>query len=82
MDDDVIRILISTDNHLGVYEKDAIRSNDCFAAFEEVLKTSKAKRADFVLLGGDMFHENKPSRRTVHGAISLLSKYCLGMFSK
>ena len=78
MDDDIIRILISTDNHLGVFEKDAVRSNDCFAAFEEVLVTAKSQKADFVLLGGDMFHENKPSRRTMHSAISLLRKYCLG----
>ncbi|CAM9352804.1 unnamed protein product, partial [Ectocarpus fasciculatus] len=78
MDDDIIRILISTDNHLGAFEKDSVRSNDCFAAFEEVLVTAKAQKADFVLLGGDMFHENKPSRRTMHNAISLLRKYCLG----
>merc|ERR1711991_770969 len=31
-----------------------------------------------VLLGGDLFHENKPSRMSVFKAISLLRKYCLG----
>ena len=33
---------------------------------------------DFVLLGGDLFHENKPSRATLHGCIEILRKYCLG----
>ena len=31
-----------------------------------------------ILFGGDLFHENKPSRRAVHKTISLLRKYCLG----
>ena len=36
MDNDVVRILITTDNHLGYLEKDPVRSEDSFAAFEEV----------------------------------------------
>ena len=31
-----------------------------------------------ILLGGDLFHENKPSRQTIHRTISLLRRYCLG----
>jgi double-strand break repair protein MRE11 len=78
MDDDIIRILISTDNHLGFMEKDPVRCNDAMASFEEALHTAKAKNADMMLLAGDMFHENKPSRRTLHGAIDLMKKYCFG----
>eukprot|EP01041_Mallomonas_annulata_P006822 gene6822-13821_t len=78
MDDDIVRILVSTDNHLGFLEKDAVRANDSFAAFEEVLVTAKKQNADFVLLAGDVFHENKPSRRTMHAAIDILRKHCLG----
>jgi double-strand break repair protein MRE11 len=63
---------------LGFAERDPVRSNDSFAAFEEVLLTAKEKKSDFVLLGGDVFHENKPSRRTMHTAMDLLRKYCLG----
>jgi len=59
MDDSIVRILISTDNHLGFMEKDTIRYNDSFAAFEEIFLTAKSKKADFVLLAGDTFHENK-----------------------
>eukprot|EP01038_Epipyxis_sp_PR26KG_P017126 gene17126-23571_t len=78
MDDDIIRILVSTDNHLGFAERDPIRCDDSFAAFEEVLQTARIKKVDLVLLAGDMFHENKPSRRTLHSSMELLRTYCLG----
>ncbi|GIL58031.1 hypothetical protein Vafri_13231 [Volvox africanus] len=76
-DPNLLRILISTDNHLGVWEKDETRRDDSFRAFEEVLQLAVEKRVDMVLLGGDLFHENKPSRSTLVKAIQLLSKYCL-----
>jgi hypothetical protein len=41
MDDDIIRIIISTDNHLGFAYKDPIRCDDCFASFEEVFIAAK-----------------------------------------
>jgi double-strand break repair protein MRE11 len=78
MNDEIIRILISTDNHLGYLEKDAIRGDDSFASFEEALCMARTKKVDFMLLAGDMFHENKPSRYTMHSTIELLRKYCLG----
>jgi double-strand break repair protein MRE11 len=78
MDDDIIRILVATDNHLGYLGKDTVRSNDSFAAFEEVLITARKEKADFVLLAGDLFHENKPSRKTIHASIDILRKYCTG----
>ena len=37
-----------------------------------------APQVDFILLGGDLFHENKPSRRCLHSCISMLRKYCMG----
>jgi double-strand break repair protein MRE11 len=36
--DDILRILIATDNHLGYMEKDPIRGNDSFLTFEEILQ--------------------------------------------
>eukprot|EP00616_Rhizochromulina_sp_CCMP1243_P008925 CAMPEP_0118989314 /NCGR_PEP_ID=MMETSP1173-20130426/47786_1 /TAXON_ID=1034831 /ORGANISM="Rhizochromulina marina cf, Strain CCMP1243" /LENGTH=688 /DNA_ID=CAMNT_0006940299 /DNA_START=38 /DNA_END=2101 /DNA_ORIENTATION=+ len=74
----VLRILISTDNHLGFQEKDPVRGNDSFAAFEEVLIAAKNKGVDMVLLGGDVFHDNKPSRATLHNTFKLLRTYSLG----
>ena len=34
-------------------------------------------QVDFVLLGGDLFHENKPSRSTLVKTIEILRRYCL-----
>lgn len=76
-DDSVFRILISSDNHLGAWEKDEIRKNDSFAAFDEVFRLATEHRADVVLLGGDLFHDNRPSRATVVKAMSTLSRHCL-----
>jgi double-strand break repair protein MRE11 len=51
---------------------------DSFAAFEEVLSFAKWKAADMLVLGGDVFHDNKPSRRTMHQTYDLLREYVLG----
>lgn len=40
-DDDTLRVLLSTDNHLGYMENDPVRGMDSFAAFEEVLYLAK-----------------------------------------
>ncbi|KAJ8256735.1 hypothetical protein COCON_G00188870 [Conger conger] len=77
-DEDTFKILIATDIHLGYLEKDAIRGNDTFVTFDEILKHAKENKVDFILLGGDLFHDNKPSRRTMHNCIELFRKYCMG----
>jgi double-strand break repair protein MRE11 len=65
-------------HHQGVWEKDEDRKHDSFRAFEELLQMAVEKDVDMVLLGGDLFHDNKPSRSSVIRCIELLSKYCLG----
>jgi len=77
-DPDVMRILISTDNHLGYAERDAVRGMDSFAAFEEVLYLAKKFNSDMVLIAGDLFHDNRPSRRTLHMTMEILRRYCMG----
>ncbi|XP_054453521.1 double-strand break repair protein MRE11 [Anoplopoma fimbria] len=77
-DEDTFKILIATDIHLGYLEKDAIRGNDSYNTLEEILKCAKTNQVDFILLGGDLFHENKPSRRCLHSSITMLRQYCMG----
>ncbi|KAM7413076.1 hypothetical protein PAMA_020452 [Pampus argenteus] len=77
-DEDTFKILIATDVHLGYLEKDAIRGNDSYNTLDEILKCAKTNQVDFILLGGDLFHENKPTRRCLHNCITMLRKYCMG----
>lgn len=77
-DENTFKILVATDIHLGFMEKDAVRGNDTFVTFDEILKLAQENDVDFILLGGDLFHENKPSRKTLHTCLELLRKYCMG----
>ncbi|XP_067424221.1 double-strand break repair protein MRE11 isoform X3 [Emydura macquarii macquarii] len=77
-EEDTFKILVATDIHLGYLEKDPVRGNDTFVTFDEILRHAQEKEVDFILLGGDLFHENKPSRKTLHTCIELLRKYCMG----
>lgn len=63
---------------MGVNEKDPVRGNDSFTAFEEILALARENDVDGILLSGDLFHENKPSRKCMHSAMELLRHYCLG----
>uniref|UniRef100_A0A5G2QRL8 Double-strand break repair protein n=1 Tax=Sus scrofa TaxID=9823 RepID=A0A5G2QRL8_PIG len=76
-DENTFKILVATDIHLGFMEKDAIRGNDTFATLDEILGLAQENDVDFILLGGDLFHENKPSK-TLHTCLELLRKYCMG----
>ncbi|CAN6453386.1 unnamed protein product [Victoria cruziana] len=58
-------------------EKDEVRRLDSFQAFEEICSIAEQQQADFLLLGGDLFHENKPSRTTLVKTIEILRRYCL-----
>lgn len=75
---DILRILITTDNHLGYMERDRLRRNDSFITMEEILTVAKDQKVDFILHGGDLFHENKPSRETLHRTIELFRRFCCG----
>ena len=44
---------------------------------QEVLQLAVEYKADALLLGGDLFHDNKPSRATLQRTMELLSKYVL-----
>ena len=70
--------LIATDIHLGFLENDPVRGNDSFVTFEEILRIATDHRVDGILLGGDLFHDNKPSRFCYHECVRLLRMYCYG----
>ncbi|XP_016994383.2 double-strand break repair protein MRE11 [Drosophila takahashii] len=76
--DNVIRILVATDNHLGYNEKDALRGEDSFTAFEEILELAVSEDVDMILLGGDLFHDAVPSQNAMHKCMELLRRYTFG----
>ncbi|RDB17053.1 Double-strand break repair protein MRE11 [Hypsizygus marmoreus] len=76
--DDNIKILLATDNHIGYMERDPIRGQDSINTFREILQLAVKHDVDFVLLAGDLFHENKPSRDCLYRTIALIREYTMG----
>ncbi|KAL5450572.1 hypothetical protein PMIN07_000089 [Paraphaeosphaeria minitans] len=75
---DVIRILVATDSHVGYNERDPVRKDDSWKSFHEVMCLAKEHDVDMVLHGGDLFHENKPSRMSMYHVTQSLRMNCLG----
>lgn len=73
-----MKFLITSDNHLGYKEKDPILSMDSFNTFEEVLCIANIKKVDMIIQGGDLFHDNRPSRFALSQTISHIKKYTFG----
>jgi len=71
-------IMICSDTHLGYKEKDPILTNDSFTCFDEMLTIANDRQADFVIHGGDLFHEHKPSKETLIKTEDLLTKHVFG----
>lgn len=76
--EDILNILVASDIHLGYAEKDACRGEDTYKTFEEVLRIAQERNVDLILLGGDLFHDSRPTPRCIHHCISLIRKYCMG----
>ncbi|XP_049541207.1 double-strand break repair protein MRE11 [Anopheles darlingi] len=76
--DDVLKILVASDIHLGYEEKNPQRGEDSFLAFEEVLQHAVDNDVDAILLGGDLFHIANPSTNTLNRCLRLLKTYTLG----
>ncbi|PBP20731.1 DNA repair protein [Diplocarpon rosae] len=69
---DTIRILIATDSHVGYEERDPVRKDDSWKSFDEVLRLAKEQEAS------DLFHDNKPSRKSMYQVMRSLRQNCLG----
>ncbi|KAA1467120.1 DNA repair exonuclease [Dentipellis sp. KUC8613] len=76
--DDTINIMLATDNHIGYLERDPIRGQDSINSFKEILQLAVKYDVDFILLAGDLFHENRPSRDCLYQVMALLREYTLG----
>ena len=75
---DTIRILVASDNHVGYNERDPIRGDDSWKTFHEIMCIAKERDVDMVLLAGDLFHENKPSRKSMYNVMRSLRMSCYG----
>ena len=70
--------MVSTDNHVGYNERDPVRGDDSWKSFEEVMGLAQDHDVDMVLLAGDLFHENKPSRKSMFHVMESLRRHCFG----
>ena len=75
---DTIRILVATDSHVGYNERDPIRGDDSWKSFHEVMCLARERDVDMVLLAGDLFHDNKPSRKSMYNVMRSLRMNCYG----
>lgn len=75
---DTISILITTDNHVGYKENDPIRGDDSWKSFQEVTQLAKHHDVDMLLHSGDLFHVNKPSKKSIYNVMKCLRLNCLG----
>jgi double-strand break repair protein MRE11 len=75
---DTIRVLVSTDNHVGYNERDPHRGDDSWKTFDEIMRLAKDRDVDMVLLAGDLFHDNKPSRKSMYHVMRSLRMNCYG----
>ncbi|KZO91030.1 DNA repair exonuclease [Calocera viscosa TUFC12733] len=76
--EDTFRILLATDNHIGYNERDPIRGQDSINTFKEILQLAVKNEVDMIVLSGDLFHENRPSRDVLYQTIALLREYTMG----
>lgn len=63
---------------MGYNERDPIRGDDSWKSFHEVMTLAKDRDVDMVLLAGDLFHENKPSRKSMYQVMRSLRMNCYG----
>ena len=73
-----LTFLVATDNHCGFKEKHPERGEDSFDALREVMEEARDRAVDFVILGGDLFHESVPSMKSIHRTCEIFKQTVLG----
>lgn len=73
-----IRVLLTTDNHIGHNETHPHLSEDTHLTFREILSIAANSNVDFILQAGDLFDISKPSKRSLWNVTKALRDYCLG----
>ena len=63
---------------MGYNERDRHRGDDGWKTFHEVMSLAKEHDVDMILHAGDLFHENKPSRKSLYHVMRSLRMSCLG----
>ncbi|CCH60613.1 hypothetical protein TBLA_0D01050 [Henningerozyma blattae CBS 6284] len=77
-DEDTIRILITTDNHVGYNETDPITGDDSWKTFNEIMTIAKKNNVDMIVQSGDLFHINKPTKKSLYQVMKSIRSNCLG----
>lgn len=83
------RILVLTDNHMGYNNLDTISGKvsqipsnlifqDSFEAVEEILQRAKDEKVDFVIQGGDLFHDANPSLEVLNKGMEVFTNTIYG----
>lgn len=55
-----------------------MRGQDALNTFREILEIACEAEVDFILLAGDLFHENRPSRGCLYQTMGLVREYTMG----
>lgn len=76
--ENTIKILVTTDNHVGYMENDPVVGDDSWKTFHEILSIAKANDVDMILQSGDLFHLNKPSKKSMYQVMKSLRSTLMG----
>ena len=75
---DTLKILLTTDNHVGYLENDPIRGDDSWKTFDEITRLARDHDVDMIIQGGDLFHINKPTKKSMYHVMKSLRANCMG----
>lgn len=75
---DTISVLLTTDNHVGYNENDPIRGNDGWRTFNEITRLARERDVDMIIQGGDLFHINKPTKKSMFQVMKSIRLNCMG----